>query len=142
METQPILIAEDDAALRILLTALFSHAGYTFDVVSNGDHAIECIRRKRYGAILLDLMLPGTNGFEVLHFVRAEKPLLMPRIIIMTAASNQTLSHFDDTAIGALLHKPFDVQELLDTVACVSRTAWPEVHAAGMRPLTSSYRVH
>jgi two-component system response regulator (stage 0 sporulation protein F) len=142
MENQPILIVEDDQALRILLTALFSHSGLTSDVVSNGEHAIECIRRKRYSAVLLDLMLPGTNGFEVLQFVRAEKPSLMPHIIVMTGASNQTLRHFDDCSIGALLHKPFDVHELLDVIGRVSRRGWLEAPAAGMTPRISSYRVH
>jgi DNA-binding response OmpR family regulator len=142
METLPILIVEDDQALRILLTALFTHSGWTFDAVSDGEQAIECIRRKRYRAILLDLMLPGTNGFEVMAFIRAEKPSLMPCTIVMTAAAKQTLRHFDEATIGALVHKPFDMNELLQTVGRVSRTAWPELPAAGMRRLTSSYRVH
>jgi DNA-binding response OmpR family regulator len=142
MESLPILIAEDDQALRILLSALFTHHGLSFEVVANGEHAIECIRRKRYSAILLDLMLPGWNGFEVIQYVHAERPSLMSRIIVMTAASNQTLHHFDVSSVGALLRKPFDIDELLETINRVTRTEWPEVLDGEMMPRISSYRVH
>lgn len=142
MERLPILIVEDDHALQTLLSALLRHHGFTFEVVSNGEQAIECIRRKSYRAVLLDLMLPGTNGFEVMQFVRAERPAVMRRIIVMTAASNRTLDHFDENSVAALIRKPFDVGVLLETLERVSRTEWPDVPAVETTPRTSSYRVH
>lgn len=142
MDTLPVLIVEDDQALRVLLSALLMHEGWTFEAVADGDRAIECIRRKNYRAILLDLMLPGTNGFDVLQFIRAEKRELMQRVIVMTAASNLTLTHFDASSIGALLRKPFDINDLIEKIASVSRTTLPDAPAVEKRQRTSSYRVH
>lgn len=111
-------------------------------MVTNGEQAIESIRRNDYAAIVLDLMLPVTNGFEVLQFVRAERPALMRSIVVMTAASNRTLHHFDETSVGALVRKPFDLDVLLETISDVSRTEWPDARAGETTQRTSSYRVH
>jgi DNA-binding response OmpR family regulator len=67
---------------------------------------------------------------------------MMKRVIVMTAASNLTLHHFDRQSVAAMLRKPFDINELLDTIAEVTRTAMPAVHDGETPPRTSAYRVH
>jgi DNA-binding response OmpR family regulator len=135
----PILIVEDDQPLRSLLTALLSQNGYAFESVGDGRIAIDCIRRKRYDAILLDMMLPHMNGFEVIDYIRAEKPELMESVIVITAASKHTLGGFDDSAIGALVRKPFDIYKLIETLDRVTGKERPEHRGDETLPLTSAY---
>ncbi|HEX3582250.1 MAG TPA: response regulator [Thermoanaerobaculia bacterium] len=139
MNPLPILIVEDDQPLRSLLTALLSQHGYTFESIEDGRAAIDRIRRKPYAAILLDLMLPDTNGFEVIDYVRAEKPSLMPSIIVITAASRHTLHDFDASTIGALVRKPFDIHLLIETIDAITGRERPAPHGGETRPRTSAY---
>ena len=116
-----VLVVEDDPAICTLLQALLHRRGYACDVVADGNEAIRRLRRDPYSAILLDLMLPGTFGFEVIRFLRAERPSMTPRVVIITAASAATLRDFDTSTVRAVLRKPFDIQELLEHVdACAS----------------------
>jgi len=121
MQTRPILIVEDDLAICTLLQALMQHRGYDCDVVRDGDEAIRKLRRNDYAAILLDLMLPGTFGFDVIRFLDAERPAMSSRVIVLTAACPATLRHFDASTIRTVMHKPIDVHELAAHVdACAS----------------------
>lgn len=141
MSPRPILIVEDDQPLRLLLTAVLTQHGYTFEAVADGRAAIDCIRRQRYAAILLDLMLPETNGFEVIDYVRAERRDLMKSIVVITAASKHTLQDFDDSTVGALVRKPFDIHKLIETLDRVTGTERPERRGAETPPRTSAYCV-
>jgi DNA-binding response OmpR family regulator len=134
----PILIVEDDQPLRSLLTALLAQNCYAFESVGDGRIAIDFMRRKNYGAILLDLMLPETNGFEVIDYIRAEKPELMESVIVITAASKHTLHGFDDSTVGALVRKPFDIHKLIATLDSVTGRERPERHGDGTLPRTSA----
>jgi DNA-binding response OmpR family regulator len=121
MQTTRVLVVEDDPAICALLEALLRRRGYEFDLVSDGNDAIRRLRCASYSAVLLDLMLPGTFGFDVIRFLRAERPSMTSRVVIITAASTATLENFDGSIVRAVLRKPFDIQELLDHVAaCVT----------------------
>ena len=123
MLDQDILVVDDDPGVCTLLTALLTRAGFAVEVAEDGAAAIEKIRRKCHAAILLDLMLPKSNGFEIIRMVRSDRPHLMKRIIIVTAAANRTLEHFSDQSeVFALVRKPFDIDELLDRIrTCTSQ---------------------
>jgi two-component system, OmpR family, response regulator AdeR len=121
MQNPSILVVEDDPAICTLLEALMRRRGYACDVVSDGNEAIRRLRCRPYSAILLDLMLPGAFGFDVIRFLRAERPSMTSRVVVMTAASNATLRDFDASGIRAVLRKPFDIQELVEHVtACAA----------------------
>ena len=115
-----ILLVEDDEPTRVLISALCRRIGIDVDVAGDGVHALELIRRDVYSALLLDLMLPKMNGFELLREVRACAPALLGRTIIITAATNATLRDFDGGGTLAMLRKPFDIADLIDAlIACV-----------------------
>jgi two-component system response regulator MprA len=119
MENHRVLVVDDDPGVRALLIALLGHRGYTYDLATDGHEAVAQLRRAPYDAVLLDLMLPNVNGFEVLRFLRAERPQMVSRVIVLTAASNATLRDFDTSGIRALIRKPFDIHTLLDQLdAC------------------------
>jgi DNA-binding response OmpR family regulator len=115
-----ILIVEDDEPTRVLISALCRRLGIDVHVAADGVHALELIRRNVYSALLLDLMLPKMNGFELLQEVRSCAPSLLARTIIITAVSDSTLRHFDGGGTLVLLRKPFDIADLVDALlACV-----------------------
>lgn len=114
-----ILLVEDDEPTRVLITALCRRIGIEIDVAADGVHALALIRRRSYSAVLLDLMMPKMNGFELLREIRSCAPALLGRTIIVTAVSNATLRDFDGGGTLALLRKPFDIADLFDAlIAC------------------------
>lgn len=114
-----ILLVDDDEPIRLLITAICARLGIDTEWAGDGETAVAMLRRRRYDALLLDLMLPRLNGFEVLRELRAFAPAMLGRTIIITAASDATLRHFDGGGTLALLRKPFDIDDLGDAlVAC------------------------
>jgi CheY-like chemotaxis protein len=113
----PILLVEDDAALRGLMDALLARRGIAAESVTRGDAALQAIERKSYDAIVLDLVLPGLSGFEVLEQLRFTHPHLLSRVVVVTALSSSALQDLEfEGLIFRLLRKPFDIDEFLNVV--------------------------
>jgi DNA-binding response OmpR family regulator len=109
-----ILIVEDETSLRETLTYNLVRQEYTVEAVADGNAAVEAARRLRPDLIVLDLMLPGLDGFEVTRILRQE--MNMP-ILILTARDDE----FDRVLgleIGAddYMTKPFSMREFLSRV--------------------------
>jgi two-component system alkaline phosphatase synthesis response regulator PhoP len=120
-----ILVIEDEPTLSRLLSYNLSQEGYAVNTVEDGADGLQEALQNSYDLIILDIMLPGLNGFEVLSKLR-QKGNRTP-IIILTArnAENevvQGLKHGADDYIT----KPFGVAELLARVSAVLRRAKPE----------------
>src|SRR5687768_13858586 len=110
MKSPRVLVVEDDPAIGTLVETLLARRGYDCETITDGEDAIRRLRVCSYDAILLDLMLPGAFGFDILRFLDAERPGMSKRVIVMTAASAATLRDFDASRVAALLRKPFDIQ--------------------------------
>lgn len=125
MPSAQVLVVDDDPGVRTLLSALLDRAGYTAEFAEDGVDAVDKLRRNRYGAVLLDLMLPAVNGFEIIRLLKSDRPEQLKRIIVMTAAANRTLENFDDQReIFSLVRKPFDINDLTRQVrACASQNS-------------------
>jgi CheY-like chemotaxis protein len=111
-----VLVVDDDPGVRSLMKALLRDR-FRLEVAVDGEEAATRLRQDPFCAVLLDLMLPKLNGFEVLRFVSAERPELMRRMIVVTAVSDVTLRDFDSSTVWRLIRKPFDISQLLDAVA-------------------------
>jgi DNA-binding response OmpR family regulator len=123
-----LLVVEDDAPLRELMKAVFARRGdVVVDCAEDGDAALRMLRRAEYDAVLLDLMLPGANGFDVIRDLKSRSPRLLERTIVLTAASQSTLQHFDDARLlRRLMRKPFDLDDLVaEIVACTDSGTAP-----------------
>jgi DNA-binding response OmpR family regulator len=118
-----ILVVDDDQALRDLFTALLTRNGFQVDVAPDGRAARDKLESHDYRCILLDLMMPDVNGFELLDSLQRESPALMPRVIVMTGASRRVIESLDVREIWGLIRKPFDIHQLLDsaTACCDGR---------------------
>lgn len=115
-----ILIADDDPAILQLVTTILKRADYEIDTAATGQEALEKIERTEYDAIVLDLMMPGVNGFEVLKRLPARFP--RPKfVVIMSASSPDIIARAVGANVFATLRKPFAIDEMLTTVrACIA----------------------
>ncbi len=122
-----VLVIEDDKALCRLLELMLKRDGLTAEVVQRGDDGADAIERDgdRYDAILLDLMLPGMNGADILSRVRMKKPHLLDRILVIFAAPVQMLQAIEkDGDVRGVFRKPFDLDSVVTTLReCVRDSA-------------------
>ncbi len=117
--TQKILVVDDEASVRHLVTSYLKKEGFEVIEAADGDTAIEMARRQHPDLIVLDLMLPGTDGLEVCRVLRAESDIL---IIMLTARSEET-DKLVGLGIGAddYLTKPFSPRELVARIKAILR---------------------
>src|SRR5438874_1760540 len=120
MEQKRILVIEDDSAIRRGIVDALQFAGYQTLQASNGNVGMTEAVRASFDLLLLDLILPGQNGFDILKATREVRPTLP--IIILTARGEES-----DRVLGLRLGaddyvvKPFSVRELLARVEAVLR---------------------
>jgi two-component system response regulator RegX3 len=117
-----LLIVEDETAIRTGLVDVFTYHGYAVDVAVDGPSGLAMARSGRYDLILLDVMLPGRNGYDVCEAIRQddrEQPIIM-----LTAKSSDT-DIIQGLALGAddYVTKPFSVAQLVLRVQAVLRRA-------------------
>lgn len=106
-----ILVVEDEEKLARFIELELMHEGYTVDKVMNGRDALDIAIEKDYDLILLDIMLPGLNGLEVMRRLSREKST---PVILLTArdAVMDKVSGLDAGAVDYIT-KPFAIEELL-----------------------------
>src|ERR1041384_7545675 len=116
METMPheVLVVEDDEAIALLIQTLLTRNGIAIDMATDGECALERLAAKRYAAIVLDLMIPGISGFDVIEYVKA-KAIPTP-IAVVSAVSQRMMRDFDPAIVKAVVTKPFDVDKFVETV--------------------------
>jgi CheY-like chemotaxis protein len=116
-----MLVLDDDASMQRLIAALLRQRGYRVDVVSSGTQAIERIASTNYVALLLDLMTPTEGGMTVIRHLREMNPVLLRRVILVTASPDTLLKSIEGD-VAAIVHKPFDKKTLIETVERVANT--------------------
>src|SRR5215213_5235023 len=118
-EVRRVLVVDDDAGVRGLVRAVLHRQRLIIDEAPSGAAAIAHIDAQDYDAVILDLMMPGGSGFDVIAHLQRTKPALP--CIVISAASQQTIDRAAAVpGVRAVLRKPFDIQELLREVrACL-----------------------
>lgn len=110
-----LLVIDDDDAIRSLLFTIFRRRGYKVDTARNGVEALERLASCRYSLIVLDLMMPMMNGYELLGRLAQEPRSDRPVVLVLTAGTEPR--NLDPEVVAGTMRKPFDIQLLLDTVA-------------------------
>jgi DNA-binding response OmpR family regulator len=114
-----VLVVDDDQALRGLFTTLLGKKGFAVDTAADGRIAFDQIHLHNYSVILLDLMMPDVNGFELLDWLERDSPSLLQKVIVMTGASQRAIQNLDTSRVWGLIRKPFDIDNLVSsTLAC------------------------
>ena len=113
-----ILIVDDEKPICDLIDINLSAAGYQCKTVQDGLEALDLIESENFDLILLDIMLPGADGFDIMEYIR---PLKVP--VIFITARHEVKDRVKGLKLGAedYLVKPFDVVELIARVEVVLR---------------------
>lgn len=109
-----ILIIEDDIAIADIEKDYLEANGYEVDVVNDGNKAMEAFYKANYNLVILDLMLPGKDGYELCHEMRKEQDIPILMVTAKTAVIDKVLG----LGLGAddFITKPFDPAELVARV--------------------------
>mgnify|MGYP001137907934 FL=1 len=113
-----ILIVDDEKPICDLIDMNLSAAGYSCTAVQDGLEAIDAVENNTFDLVLLDIMLPGADGYDVMDYI---KPYKVP--VIFISAKHEVRDRVKGLKLGAddYLVKPFDVTELLARVEAVLR---------------------
>jgi DNA-binding response OmpR family regulator len=103
------LVVEDDPAIRRLVEKLLKRLSVDIDTASDGRTAIDKLRSQQYSVLVLDLMVPEVNGFEVIEFLKETRSNVP--VAVVSAVSQQALTKLDLDIVKLVISKPFDVDE-------------------------------
>ena len=114
-----ILVVDDDDAIRALLVTVLKRRGLRVETARNGAEAVSKMSECHYSLLLLDLMMPLMSGYQVLEYIADESLASRPMVIVLTAGLEPR--GFDSSFVVGTIHKPFDVELLVDTVmGCIT----------------------
>jgi len=135
METQTkltaeqVLVIDDDVELCKLVTRYLTQEGFQIESVNAGASGAERALSGKYALVVLDVMMPGVNGFDVLRRIRAESRVP----VLMLTAKGDALDRVLGLEMGAddYLPKPFNPQELVARIRAILRRAKPDLAESG-----------
>ncbi len=114
-----ILVVEDERVIAGLLVEVLEVEGYQTVSVANGEEAVQYALREVPHLIILDIMLPGIDGYEVIRRLRMHpKSMHIPIVILSAYCSSTAKAHAYEVGVDGFIAKPFNTEELL---ACIGR---------------------
>lgn len=116
-----ILVAEDERDLNNVICNKLRASGYSVDACFNGTDALHYILLNRYDGVLLDIMMPGMDGYEVVQRLR-EKNDATPILFLTARDSTEDIVRGLDTGANDYLIKPFSFDELLARIRVMTRS--------------------
>ncbi|MGD7788912.1 response regulator transcription factor [Propionibacteriaceae bacterium Y1700] len=115
-----VLVADDDDDIRELVTFKLTQAGYEVTAVPDGSSAADTLGAERYALAVLDVMMPGLSGLDVLRRVRRDEKCRDTKIILLTARSSDVdVDAGFSTGADDYLIKPFSPRELVHRVSAL-----------------------
>jgi len=112
-----LLVVENDSSTRRLLDIFLRRASFEVDGVARGTDALTLLEHVDYAAVVLDLLIPGRTGRDVLDELAAHRPALLERIVVVSSATELQLRDVRGRypSVG-IVRKPFDLDELLAVI--------------------------
>lgn len=129
-----VLIVDDDAHIRELCRLYLSHAGFAVEEAVDGQQAVDRIDREAFDLVILDLMLPEVDGFDVLSHIR-ERDVWLPVIMLTAMGDEEDRILGLDMGADDYMIKPFSPKELVSRARAVLRRATAA-------PQAESERIH
>ncbi len=108
----PVLVTEDDPSIRRLIASALRRRRLGLATAANGAEAIEQLEQRKWSVLVLDLMMPGVSGWEVIAWLREHRDRKPNTVIVVSAADRGALQDLDPTVVNAVIFKPFDVVQL------------------------------
>ncbi len=112
-----ILVVDDEEDVRNLVKVMLESGGYKADVASNGDEARQLMSKTKYDLIILDVVMPKSDGLELCRIIRSTPTLKTTPILMFSAlgVGIRTMLSENESA-DDYLEKPFEMKTLLDKV--------------------------
>ena len=120
-----VLVVEDDLSTQGLLVAVVKHLGLTARTADDGHTGLMMMAEAPPDVILLDLIMPGMDGFEVLREMKHSRSHLLGRTIVITAAAIRNVGECPDLdLVWKFLRKPLDIDQLGEAIqACLTQSS-------------------
>jgi CheY-like chemotaxis protein len=116
-QQKKVLVVDDDDDIRGMIQVALRQRALIVDEARNGAEALALLRENRYAVVILDLLMPTTDGFGVLDGIHAPGFPSPPVVLVVTAADRRTIEQLDPRRIHGIVRKPFDPVELASVVA-------------------------
>lgn len=116
-----ILAVDDVPDNLFLIEAILEDEGYEVTLVENGRSALEQLQRSSFDLVLLDIMMPGMDGYEVTQRIRQNQKIPFIPILLITAHEQSSVVEGLDVGADDFIRKPFDTEELLARVRSLLR---------------------
>lgn len=110
------LVVDDDEPIRTMLAKVVERQDFDVDTARDGAEAIERLDRDGYDVVLLDLMMPRVDGFEVLRYMQDHHPEALSCTIIASAVPASEIAKRFQVPVYRVHTKPFDVQRLISDI--------------------------
>ncbi|PSM20283.1 MULTISPECIES: response regulator transcription factor [Nitratireductor] len=120
MERTRVLIVEDEPNIVESLRFILERADFAVEALASGTDALDRLRRGRFSAAILDVMLPGMNGFELLRAIRADPALKRLPVLVLTAKGQAADRRMAETiGADAFITKPFSNADVVARVRSI-----------------------
>ena len=112
-----ILVVDDDPYILMSLEFLMKKEGYEVKVARNGTEALEIIERDIPGLVLLDIMMPDVDGYEICRYIKKSSRLKNTKVVFVSAKSKESdIQKSYELGASLYITKPFSTRELLKQV--------------------------
>jgi len=130
---QRVLMVDDDIELCEMMAEYLGPEGFAVTAAHDGQSGLDCLREGDYALVLLDVMLPRLNGFEVLRRIRAGEAATANVSVLMLTARGDAVDRIVGLEVGAddYLPKPFEERELVARMRAILRRAGSARAASG-----------
>ena len=119
MNVHKVLVVDDDDSTRKMIVAVLQQAGYAADAAANGVEALACLDATSYSAIVLDVVMPGMGGVEVMRRM-ASTGRHTKCVVLMSAGMESLLNDAPPALVHTKLRKPFNIKDVVEAVrGCV-----------------------
>jgi CheY-like chemotaxis protein len=130
MGPRRVLVVDDEPAIRALVAKIVERAGLTVDTARDGADAIDQIEQHPYAVVVVDLMMPNVDGYELIEHIKRRNGS-KPAIIVVSAGDSAALRQLDGSVVHSIVRKPFDIDVLGDLINAAAQSGQSEELHAG-----------
>lgn len=116
-----VLVVDDEPAIRALVAKIVERAGFPVDSARDGADAIEQLEAREYAVVVVDLMMPNIDGFELIDYLK-RRTSERPAVIVISAGDPGAFRQLDGAMVHSIVRKPFDIDVLGDLITAAARS--------------------
>ncbi len=133
LPSKTILVVDDSADILFLVEAILQGAGYHVKCAENGYIALDQVKDSPPDLIVVDVMMPGLSGYDVIHKIRQNPELPFIPILVMTACSFFEVKQESNEEANGVIYKPIDIDELLNQVNLMLKLEQKRLNIPGVQ---------